>query len=177
MSVTQAVGFDGNNPYIKDTKNLRKRTVPLPGYLVEQLQSYLRSIPGPYLFTKQDGTIMTKSSYVKMWARIVDKINLAASGTDELRVVFNLTAHVFRHNYCTNLCYQIPKISIKKIAALMGDTEKMVIEVYNHIMEEKEDAAAVVENALNLEENFEDEMKIKPLRKASEDTNKISKTG
>ena len=59
----------------------------------------------------------------------------------------------------------------------MGDTEKMVIEVYNHIMEEKEDAAAVVENALNLEENFEDEMKIKPLRKASEDTNKISKTG
>ena len=55
----------------------------------------------------------------------------------------------------------------------MGDTEKMVIEVYNHIMEEKEDAAAVVENALN----FEDEMKIKPLRKGSEDTNKISKTG
>lgn len=177
LSVTQAVGFDGNNPYIKDTKNLRKRTVPLPGYLVKQLQSYLRSIPGPYLFTKQDGTLMTKSSYVKMWARIVDKINLAAGGTDELRVVFNLTAHVFRHNYCTNLCYQIPKISIKKIAALMGDTEKMVIEVYNHIMEEKEDAAAVVENALNLEENFEDEMKIKPLRKGSEDTNKISKTG
>ena len=64
-------------------------------------------------------------------------------------------------------------MSIKKIAALMGDTEKMVIEVYNHIMEEKEDAAAVVENALN----FEDEMKIKPLRKGSEDTNKISKTG
>ena len=43
--------------------------------------------------------------------------------------------------------------------------------------EQKEDAAAVVENALNLEENFEDEMKIKPLRKGSEDTNKISKTG
>ena len=173
LSVTQAVGFDGNNPYIKDTKNLRKRTVPLPGYLVDQLQSYLQSIKGPYLFTKQDGTLMTKSSYVKMWARIVSKINAAAGGTEKLRVVFNLTAHVFRHNYCTNLCYQIPRISIKKIAALMGDTEKMVIEVYNHIMEEKEDAASVVENALN----FEDEMKMTPSKKGPEDTIKTCKTG
>lgn len=32
----------------------------------------------------------------------------------------------------------------------MGDTEKMVIEVYNHIMEEKEDAASVIENSVNL---------------------------
>jgi hypothetical protein len=36
---------------------------------------------------------------------------------------------------------QSGNISFKKIAALMGDTKKMVIEVYNHIMEEKEDAA------------------------------------
>lgn len=32
----------------------------------------------------------------------------------------------------------------------MGDTEKMVIEVYNHIMEEKENPANVVENAVAL---------------------------
>ena len=32
----------------------------------------------------------------------------------------------------------------------MGDTEKMVIEVYNHIMGEKEDAASVIENSVNL---------------------------
>ena len=30
----------------------------------------------------------------------------------------------------------------------MGDTEKMVLDVYNHIMEEKEDAAAVVNDVL-----------------------------
>ena len=30
----------------------------------------------------------------------------------------------------------------------MGDTEKIVLDVYNHIMEEKEDAAAVVNDVL-----------------------------
>ena len=63
--------------------------------------------------------------------------------------ITGLTAHVFRHNYCTNLCYQIPKISIKRIAQLLGDTEKMVLEVYNHIVLEKEDAAGAVNDAIN----------------------------
>ena len=55
---------------------------------------------------------------------------------------------VIRHNYCTQLCYQIPKISIKKIARLMGDTEKMVLNVYDHIIEEQEKAGEAVENAI-----------------------------
>ena len=37
---------------------------------------------------------------------------------------------------------------LKKVAQLMGDTEKMVLNVYNHIMEEKEDAAKVVNDTL-----------------------------
>ena len=81
---------------------------------------------------------MTKSSYVKLWAGIQKKMGSP-----------DLTAHIFRHNYCTNLCYQIPTISIKKIAELLGDNEKMVIEVYNHIILEKEDAQKAVEQALN----------------------------
>ena len=47
-----------------------------------------------------------------------------------------------------NLCYKVPEISIKKMAQLMGDTEKMVLNVYNHIMDEKEDPAAVINNTL-----------------------------
>lgn len=34
------------------------------------------------------------------------------------------------------------EISIKKIAQLIGDTEKVVLDVYNHIMEDREDATA-----------------------------------
>ena len=64
--------------------------------------------------------------------------------------ITGLTAHIFRHNYCTMLCYQIPKISIKRIAQLLGDTERMVLDVYNHVVMEKEDAAGAVNDAVNI---------------------------
>ena len=93
----------------------------------------------------KDGRWVTKSSYRKMWARIIRKMQ---AETDE--PIIGLTAHVFRHNYCTNLCYQIPNISIKKIAQLMGDTEAVVLKVYNHIKDEKENVEEVVNSAMNL---------------------------
>lgn len=93
---------------------------------------------------------MTKSGYDKMWSQIIKKMNLAAGGKDNLQVIHGLTAHIFRHNYCTSLCYQIPNISTKKIAQLMGDTEAMVLNVYSHIREEKENAEDVVKTALSL---------------------------
>jgi hypothetical protein len=34
------------------------------------------------------------------------------------------------------------------IAQLLGDTEKMVIEVYNHILWEKEDTTSAIKKAL-----------------------------
>ena len=40
-------------------------------------------------------------------------------------------------------------ISIKKIAALLGDTEKMVLDVYNHIIEENEKVEDALQNAIN----------------------------
>ena len=76
------------------------------------------------------------------------ELNYAAGGTDMFPVVTDLAAHIFQHNYCTNLCYRVPEISIKKIAQLMGDTEKMVLNVYNHIIEEKEDPASVINDIL-----------------------------
>lgn len=87
---------------------------------------------------------MTKSSYDKMWAQILKAMQSVSD--DQIK---GLTAHVFRHNYCTNLCYQIPKISVKKIAQLMGDAEAIVLKVYNHMILEKEDAETAVNDAMN----------------------------
>ena len=36
------------------------------------------------------------------------------------------------------------------IARLMGDTEKVVIDVYNHVMEEKEDVQTVLEDTVDI---------------------------
>ena len=150
VSITKALIFDKNDSEIKDMPKTENgfRTLPVPDSTAAYLKEYVADIKGTYLFTCRDGKLITHSSYVKMWNSIVRKMNHAIGGTDAFPKINGLTAHIFRHNYCTNLCYKVPEISIKKIAALMGDTEKMVLEVYNHIMDEKEDTTAVVNDVL-----------------------------
>lgn len=151
LNVQTAIRFKGNSVGTKDPKSHNGfRQVPMPDFLIDFLKDYLPTLESPYLIHRKDGGIMTKSSYDKMWAQIKRKMNLAAGGTDELQVIYGFTAHTFRHNYCTNLCYQVPAISIKKIAKLMGDTEAVVINVYNHVMEEKENVEKVVNDAIAL---------------------------
>lgn len=140
LNVDKSLAFNENTPYIKTTKSQNGiREVPIPSNVLPFLQEYCQSLKQPRLFCTARKNIMTKSSYVKLWDGIRKQMNSPA-----------LTAHIFRHNYCTNLCYQIPTISIKKIAELLGDHEKMVIEVYNHIILEKEDAQKAVEQALGV---------------------------
>lgn len=150
LSITKSLIFDGNEPELKKMPKTDNgfRTLPIPDSTAKFLKGYIDDLHGTYLFTCRDESLITHSSYVKMWKSIVRKINYAAGGTDMFPVVTDLTAHIFRHNYCTNLCYRVPEISIKKIAQLMGDTEKMVLNVYNHIIEEKEDPASVINDIL-----------------------------
>lgn len=145
LSIRRALAFDGNEPYIKTTKSTNGvRIVPIPQKIQPELYEYVSTLKSERLFTMSKGRWRTKSSYRKMWERIIRKMQ-EVSEED----IVGLTAHIFRHNYCTNLCYQIPTISIQKIAELLGDTEKMVLEVYNHMISEKEDAVSAVEKALN----------------------------
>ena len=119
----------------------------MPPFLADYLKMYLPTLTGTYLFATAKKDKMTHSSYVKMWERICRAIQQAAAA-NKIVLPGRITAHMFRHNFCSNLCYQIPKISIKRIAQLMGDTEKVVLDVYNHILLDKEDAAGAVENAM-----------------------------
>jgi integrase len=150
VSITKSLIFDGNAPEIKDMPKTENgfRTLPIPGSTAGFLKGYIAGLPSSFLFTCRGGGLVTHSSYVKMWASIRRKMNHAAGGTDAFPAITGLTAHTFRHNYCTNLCYKVPEISIKKIAQLMGDSERMVMDVYNHIMEEREDPAAVINSIL-----------------------------
>lgn len=150
VSITKALIFNQNNSEIKNMPKTDHgfRTVPLPDSTATYLKTYISNISSVYLFTCKSGSTMTHSAYVKMWASIIRKMNHAAGGSDMFPVINNLTAHIFRHNYCTNLCYKVPQISTKKIAQLMGDTERMVLNVYSHIIDEKEDVNAVVNDIL-----------------------------
>ena len=152
VSITKNLIFDGNNPEIKDTPKSDRgfRKIPLPDEAVAYLKNYIHSQTQTQLFSCSTGSLITKSSYVKMWKSIARKMNEAAGGTDSFPLVEGLTAHIFRHNYCSNLCYQVPAISIKKIAQLMGDSERVILNIYNHIMDEKEDVHSVLLNALSM---------------------------
>ena len=103
-----------------------------------------------FLFRGRNAEMMTLSAYVRMWDSIVLALNVAAGYKPFVKKertekpILGLTAHIFRHNYCTELCYQIPAISTKMIARILGDTEKMVLDVYSHIAEQKENVQYAV---------------------------------
>ena len=150
VSITKSLIFDKNNPELKSYPKTDRglRTVPLPAPAANYLKDYISTLPGSNLFFCSTSSMITKSSYDKMWRSIVRKLNVAAGGTPAFPLVDDLTAHIFRHNYCTQLCYKVPDISIKKIAQLMGDTIAVVLKVYNHIVEEKENVSDAVSDAL-----------------------------
>ena len=123
------------------------RTLPIPDMIFKDIEQYITKLSDygkTYLFTTMQGNLLTRSAYRRMWERIVKEMNKVSPEPIE-----GLTAHIFRHNYCTNLCYEVPKISIKMVARLLGDKEATVLNVYNHIMMEKEDSTAAVNSALN----------------------------
>lgn len=145
LTVSKSHEFVDGKPRQKPPKSRNgNRTVPIPDKVFPVVRAWVESIRGyrTYLFTMRNGEPITHSSYVKMWERIQKAIS------DVTGEPCDLTAHIFRHNYCTQLCYQIPTVSIKRIAQLLGDTESMVLNVYNHIMLEKEDSAGAINAAL-----------------------------
>ncbi len=100
----------------------------MPDYVATAIKEWLsvRSEQSAYLFyMKTDWSyksyqydLITAGSYKQFWNNIRNKINYAMGGTNNMHLCLDLTAHIFRHTYCTNPCYQVPTISIKKIAQL-----------------------------------------------------------
>lgn len=148
LNINKSHSLVNDKPKQKGPKSANgNRTIPIPDKVFPAIKSWVehcKATNRSYLFTMRSGQPLTKSSYNKMWKRIIAEMQAVS---DEQ--IAGLTAHVFRHNYCTNLCYQIPTVSIKRIAQLLGDTEKMVLDVYNHVILEKEDAAGAINSAMN----------------------------
>ena len=149
VSISKTIIHDNNTPILKPFPKSDNgiRTIPLPDDSLKILKDYVNSCDG-YIFKGKNKDMMTDTAYKRMWQSIITELNKAAgSYTDEEKPIQGLTAHVFRHNYCTMLCYQIPTISTKKIAQLLGDTEKMVLDVYSHILDENEDVSGAINSA------------------------------
>ena len=134
--VCRSVELVNNQSAIKATKTANGvRSVPIAPPFADFLREYLPTVPSGYLVHNRAGGIMTQSAFRRMWEQIIKKMQAASP-----EPITGLTPHIFRHNLCTELCYQVPAISTKKIARIMGHDESMVMRVYSHILEQKEDA-------------------------------------
>lgn len=137
INIQNVVTFDRNNPIFEDypKSDAGIRTLPIPVELQDVLYPYIDSLEGLFLFEmERKSGLMTKSSYRRFWEKIQSKINLAAGGNDKIKVVPGLTAHVFRHNYCTMLYYA--GVDVKDAQRLMGHADiKMTLDIYTHLDE------------------------------------------
>lgn len=154
VSISKVIIFNNNVPEIKPYPKSDNgiRSVPLHKACVDILKPYVDKCEG-FIFKGQNTALMTETAYKRMWESIITSMNIAVGYNPQAkknrieRPIQGLTAHIFRHNYCTQLCYQIPIISTKKIAQLMGDTEKVVLGVYSHMLEEQENVSDAINNA------------------------------
>lgn len=157
VSITKVIVFDGNNPVLKPYPKSERgvRIIPIPAALVPRIKPYVELCDG-YLFHGRDSEMMTETAFRRMWDSIITSMNVAAGYNPQAKKfkgekpIQGLTPHIFRHNYCTELCYKVPQISTKKIAQLLGDTEKMVLDVYSHIVDSKENVLETINEALSI---------------------------
>ncbi|MBR4667158.1 MAG: site-specific integrase, partial [Butyrivibrio sp.] len=157
VSITKVVQFLSSGSEIKYSPKSDNgfREIPLSDALIQEIKPYVNKSK-EYLFTTQKGELMTETAYRRMWESIITSLNIALGYNPNAKKdrgekpIQDLTAHIFRHNFCTELCYQIPAISTKKIAQILGDSERMVLDVYSHIKEENENISDAISNALKL---------------------------
>lgn len=145
LHLNRSISFDKNNPVINDSMKTTasRRDLHIPSVYLDRFVDYVRSCKTLYLFTKQDGGIMTKSSYDKMWRRITKALNQYLLTEAELKMNQNpsrrITALTFRHDFATQLYYS--DISRKKAVEMMGHVSTQMIEkVYASLDAEKERA-------------------------------------
>ena len=152
LSISKVIIFGKNGvPSLKDYPKSDNgiRTIPIPDKAIPRIKPFVDTCEG-FIFHGQNTDMMTLSAFTRMWESIIVSMNISAGYNPNAKKeksekkITNLTPHIFRHNYCTELCYQIPTISTKMIARLLGDNEKMVLDVYSHINESKENIKSAV---------------------------------
>ena len=105
------------------------RTVIASESIFRGLKHVIDKLPHDNVFGGKDGHILNRQSYTNTFNNILKKAGLADSG---------ITQYTLRHNFATE-CYYAG-VSIKECMRQMGHSSaKMVMEVYAHLDEKKED--------------------------------------
>lgn len=122
LIIDKAVGYDGDRPYIKGTKNEKSRVLPVPEAVSALLALYFADFRGFYLFGDKEDGLMTKYQAQRYSRHICDAIGIN-----------NL--YILRHTVATKLYY---KVSPKLASYYMGHSEQVFISTYSHLDRSRE---------------------------------------
>lgn len=117
LIIDRSVGYDGNKPFIKETKNDKVRILPMSETVRPLLNAYIAQIATFYLFPNEIGELMSKSQSRAYCERICREIGISK-------------IYVLRHTVATKLYY---KVSPKMGAYLMGHSENVFLNTYSHL--------------------------------------------
>ena len=135
ISINKTLIFKGNDAEIKLSPKTDAgiRTIPIVDNLFDILTEYMTD-RNEYLFTMKNGEIMSKSSFRKFWDRIIAKTENFAE-TSKKSIGTDITPHIFRHTYATNLYHA--GIDIKTAQYLLGHSSiQVTLDIYTHLENE-----------------------------------------
>jgi integrase len=138
------------------------RDIPITDELYGHLSGYLPKLKSIYVFPTAKNTLMTESSYDRMWQKITDALNIAAGGKiiknpvekDESQkgktgrrkvetvrlfpLPNDITPHIFRHTYAT-LLYEAG-VDVKVAQYLLGHNSLQVtMDIYTDLSDKKKE--------------------------------------
>jgi len=159
ISVRTALRWEHNRPIISAELKTpaARRDVPIPPQLVECLRTHKAASDSEYVFSGKDGQPKTESQFQNMWesvtTRMVRKrtyVKYLDNGQKVIRSItpqkgekakcrnycytidFDVSPHILRHTYITNLL--LAGVDVKTVQYLAGhENSKITMDIYAHL--------------------------------------------
>ena len=166
VKVRDSLHWEHNRPIIRDSlkSSAARRDIPIPEKLAAWLRVEKEKASGPYVISSSDGSPWTETQFRNAWRVITRRQTGTAKrkriGPDgEERIVevkkelgekvphsnlticidFDVTPHLLRHTYITNLILGGTNIKVVQYLAGHEDVET-TLNIYTHLMERRPEA-------------------------------------
>ena len=127
--------------FISSLKNGTPRLIPLPSALIKIFEKYLKEIDtyGPtidgvsgFIFLNKNHDLYRIGTLNSLFHRIVARFNKTSKDSK----LPDLSAHVFRHTYCTRIIEL--GVDLKVVQEIMGhSTARVTLDIYTHLNKEQ----------------------------------------